>query len=115
MKMAWAEVNILGKVQRIFRNYKTACERFDTPGNTDVLEIPRKDAIASVRNQIWERTKGDCEWCGKPISEQSLHMHEVIHRGKGGEVSLQNSVGLCYECHFSLGHGDRAPRFGEKT
>ena len=87
----------------------------EVPGNTDILYMPKYDAVKNIRDQIWDRCKGECEWCSKIISKDSMHMHEKIHRGQGGEISLENSCGICYECHFGpLGHGNRAPRFGEK-
>lgn len=41
-------------------------------------------------------------------------MHELVSKGKGGEVSLENSIGLCADCHLNTAHGNRRPRFGEK-
>ena len=38
-------------------------------------------------------------------------MHEKQHRGKGGEISLENSEGLCAFCHLEVEHGDRRPQF----
>jgi len=61
------------------------------------------------------KTVYECEWCTAPISEQSMHMHEMVSRGNGGEISLSNGVGICYNCHFGpAGHGDRTTRFGEE-
>ena len=41
-------------------------------------------------------------------------MHEMVSRGDGGEISLANGVGICYDCHFGpAGHGNRVTRFGE--
>jgi hypothetical protein len=43
-------------------------------------------------------------------------MHEVLPRGKGGRISLQNSIGLCADCHIlnprqKGAHGGRQPQF----
>jgi hypothetical protein len=42
-----------------------------------------------------------------------MHSHEQIPKGNGGEVSLTNNVGICYDCHFNTpeAHGDRKPKF----
>lgn len=80
-----------------------------------VILMSKREAISAIRLQIWHRTHGVCDWCSKPISEQSMHMHEMIPRGEGGEISLSNSVGICYDCHFGpAGHGHRVTRFGEE-
>jgi hypothetical protein len=79
---------------------------------------PKKDAVGAIRSQIWNRCGGACEWCGKRIKESGplfsrMNMHEVIPKGSGGEVSLTNSVGICYTCHFEddRAHGLRRPQF----
>jgi hypothetical protein len=42
-------------------------------------------------------------------------MHEKLHRGKGGEISFENSILICHPCHRHE-HRDRNPRWskGEK-
>lgn len=111
-KKAYVELNDAGTPVRIFKNIAYAvCS--DLP-DEKIRIMPYRDAVSAIRLQIWYRTKGECEWCSKPISEQSLHMHEIVSRGDGGEISLVNSVGICYDCHFGpAGHGNRVTRFGE--
>lgn len=95
---------------RIFRN---AHDAFTFSGEAKLM--PYREAVSAIRVLIWLRTKGECEWCSKIISERSMHLHEQISRGNGGEISLANSVGICYDCHFGpAGHGDRTTRFGEE-
>lgn len=55
-----------------------------------------------IRRAIWERQGGTCVRCPTIITWKSLHMHERVHRGRGGEISLENSEGLCYECHLGV-------------
>jgi hypothetical protein len=40
-------------------------------------------------------------------------MHEKVPRGKGGQISLSNSIILCYACHFrnAGAHGKRHPQW----
>lgn len=64
-----------------------------------VTEWPRKDAVESVRRQVFERAKKSCEDCGKPVTWSQLHLHEKHSRGRGGEISLDNCMALCYLCH----------------
>jgi hypothetical protein len=111
MKKAFVELSS-GTPVRIFRN-RHAAMLADFP-TVDIQIMPYRQAVSTIRLQIWNRTKGECEWCSKPISEQSMHMHEMVSRGDGGEISLVNSVGICYDCHFGpAGHGNRVTRFGE--
>jgi len=54
--------------------------------------------------------------CSAPFTEQQMHMHERHARGKFidgkfGEISLENSEGLCAYCHLQVEHGDRQPQF----
>lgn len=94
-----------------------------------VTELPRTEAIARIRKQVWERCAGKCEFCSKNIIEDGplwlrMHLHELIPRGKYdtetqtfGEYSLTNSVGICQKCHEEdeRGHANRKLRFGEVT
>jgi 5-methylcytosine-specific restriction endonuclease McrA len=95
-----------GPIIRIYRGLPDSATWFLADG--------RRDAVAEVRRQVFERSGGQCEYCGKLINWH-FHMHEKIPRGKGGEVSLVNCVALCASCHIGSNgeHGKRRPRFGE--
>lgn len=72
--------------------------------DVDVKEWPRSDAISAIRHQIFVRTNGQCEYCGETILENGslykrMHMHETKLRSLGGDISVENSVGICYNCH----------------
>ena len=43
---------------------------------------------------------GTCEICGKPARDEGVSPHEKTPRGRGGKVSLENSV-MCHwqPCH----------------
>src|SRR5690349_14503573 len=84
-----------------------------------IQKMDRSEAVGSIRRQVFERAGYECEWCGRPIilergAPNSGEMHEVLPRGKGGEISLANSVAICKSCHRNIGHGDRRLRFGER-
>ena len=83
-----------------------------------LFTCPKKDAVSEIRKQIWQRCAGNCEWCRKRIIQdgplkQKMHMHEKILKGSGGEVSLDNSCGICENCHANSpeAHGDRKPQW----
>ena len=92
------------------RIYGTAQAFADRESGDWVDSRPRAEAVAAIRHQIFVRSKGDCELCGSPITEQIGHMHEMQHRGKGGDISLANSVMACAKCHKHQ-HRDREPKF----
>jgi hypothetical protein len=98
------------RVQKIFRSRKAAIV-----SHALLATMPRAAAVSEIRHQLYERSKGNCELCGDIVTEQSAHMHERKHRGRGGEISLENSVFICYACHLGPrgAHGARRPRFGE--
>lgn len=85
-----------GRVSRIFRYPGQA---ITDPEQHLIRELPKIVAVKDVRDQVFERTRDQCEWCGNIITWKTMHMHEKVFRSKGGEVSLENCVGICYECH----------------
>ena len=76
-----------------------------------------KSEIAAVRQTIFARQNGHCLWCDKPLTPDQAHMHEKVFRSHGGEISLENSIILCYACHFGNknAHGGRHPQFSKKV
>lgn len=103
----FVEKDASGNIIRIFR----------TPGAAAaskgiVVEWPRKDAVEAIRRQVFKRSGNECEYCGGPVTWK-FHMHEKIPRGERGEISLENCVALCSDCHLNGEHGNRKPRFGE--
>lgn len=121
----WVE-RIDGRIVRIFRS--THGEAWKRAMEAETLETcPKRDAVGAIRKQIWERCGGRCEWCGKRITESGplwkrMHQHEGVPKGKAitpsgepGEVSLENCVGICQDCHFNSpeAHGDRKPRWSK--
>lgn len=78
------------------------------------MRQPTKDEISYIRKELFTRQKGLCLWCGARLTSKMAHMHERLFRGKGGKISLDNSIILCYSCHMNDAHGDRKPKFGGK-
>jgi HNH endonuclease len=110
----WVE-KIDGRIVRIFRSTKS--EDFSRAiGAGTAITCPKFDAVGAIRKQIWARCGGRCEDCGRPVTETGSlyrrgHMHEVLPKGNGGEVSLDNCRFLCYNCHINVAHGNRRPQF----
>lgn len=111
LKIVLVEINDHGDPIRIFDNSKAA--RLHPVEN--VREWDRTNAVHLIREAIFRRSKGDCEWCGRFVTRDSGEMHEVHARGKRdingnyGEISISNSVFICHNCHTGPNgaHGDR--------
>lgn len=97
---------------RIFKNFKAIPLE-----EMAVYLMDRRDAVGSIRHQIFVRQEGHCDKCNEIVTEQQMHLHEKIFRSKGGEISLDNSIGLCASCHEfgpDAEHRNRKPRFTRK-
>lgn len=110
MKTVWVELGLDGRAIRIFRNKKSAYSAYETPGPS-IAKLDRSQAVREIRRQIYDRQQGRCLYCPTLLSWAGMHLHEKQHRGQGGEISLANSAGLCYNCHINGEHGDRKPNF----
>lgn len=75
--------------------------------------MDKAQAVGAIRHEIFERQHRECIRCGTPITEAQMHLHERKTRGQGGEISLDNSEGLCADCHIGRSgeHGNRRPQF----
>ena len=99
------------QIIRIFRvNHEAYALSVEHP--EQVGYVARKVAVEEIRKSVFKRATDDdgithCEDCGKRIDFFTGHMHERLAKGKGGEVSIMNSVALCPRCHLEVEHGDR--------
>lgn len=108
-RWVWVEVSEDGaRVVRIFKSEKTA---FDRGQNIDWMTY--EQAVGDIRHQTFMRSNGFCELCASVVTEKSGHLHEMKHRGKGGEISLDNSVFICARTHKHE-HRDRNPHWTKK-
>jgi hypothetical protein len=107
-KMVWVEENAKFQAIHIFKS-ESAARRSGRQISVMLYAV----AVYQVRHQTFLRSKGECELCATPITESGGHLHEQVHRGKGGEISMENSVFICPTCHAAA-HADRNPRFSKK-
>jgi hypothetical protein len=110
MRLTWVELKD-GQVVRIFKSGRAAMQ---VPGIETTCFFYRAIAVIAIRHQLFLRSQGFCELCATSITEKWAHMHELKHRGKGGEISMDNSVMACAKCHQHE-HKDRNPRFSKKS
>lgn len=103
------EVDETGGIVRIFKTTHDAVEfAFDSPALVKTTQY--RDAVEEVRRRVFERANSRCEWCGVVLTWRTGQMHEMLPRSRGGEISLANSVFICYGCHQGRpesAHGDR--------
>jgi 5-methylcytosine-specific restriction endonuclease McrA len=107
----WVEIDEDRKPLRVFKNHKAMVLAMPYVEDGYTAQMERREAVGAIREAIWTRQSGICLNCPTILTRGSFHMHEKISRGHGGEVSLENSVGLCYTCHITIAHGDRLPQF----
>ena len=116
IKPCLVEVGADRRVVRIFKSTRAAYKWLVTEHHGALLKrVEREVAVKQIREQIWERCGGICEKCSiNRVTWDSGQMHEKQHRGKGGDISLENSIFICRDCHDAA-HHDRRPRFGERV
>lgn len=59
-----------------------------------------KDKLTTeAREALYERTRGRCEWCGKPMAWFAMAAHHRLLRSAGGTWALSNLMGTHHGCH----------------
>jgi 5-methylcytosine-specific restriction endonuclease McrA len=110
MKPKLVLVEVEENTNRILRIIRDKHEPFRAM-YVDIMR--RNDAVAAIRHQLFIRSKGFCDTCSAVVTEGSGHMHEQKSRGKGGEISLENSIFICASCH-KYWHRERNPHFSRR-
>ncbi|MDD2711249.1 MAG: HNH endonuclease [Verrucomicrobiae bacterium] len=60
--------------------------------------LPRKE-IKLTRQNIFERDRHQCQYCGRTLSKQELNIDHVHPRHRGGSATWENLVCSCIECN----------------
>ncbi len=109
-QMVWVE--IVPETGQILRILRTTFDAVRLPQER-VRQVAKMVAVGDIRKQVIARdTRNgfiECRFCGARLLPGTGHMHEQQAKGKGGEVSVENSVMLCASCHIGRdgAHGDR--------
>ncbi len=61
-------------------------------------EMPHKD-VKFTRENIYERDKNTCQYCGKTVDRSQLNLDHVIPRHLGGKTTWDNIVCSCKKCN----------------
>ena len=110
-KYVWVEIDPIEELPiRILGGFSDTLEL----EATSVKYMLRSAAVGYIRLQVIARAIRDklirCEFCGAVVTPQTGEMHEVVPKGDGGEVSLDNCRFICNECHTGAKdseHGER--------
>lgn len=68
--------------------------------------IPNKE-VKFTRNNLFERDKNTCQYCGKKFDRKDLNIDHVVPRLRGGRTTWTNVVCSCVPCNSRK--GSRAP------
>lgn len=60
----------------------------------------------SKRHSVWEKTDGECWYCGSEINPFTFHIDHVVPVAKGGTHHLDNLVPACRPCNMTKGSRD---------
>lgn len=96
----WVEIDEDRKPLRVFKNHKAMVLAMPYVECGFTTQMERREAVGAIREAIYVRQNGTCLNCPTILTRGSFHMHEREHRGQGGEISLENGIGLCYDCHL---------------
>lgn len=58
--------------------------------------------MKAVKETLFSKYGCKCEVCGKKFNKDKLTGHHIIMRCKGGEISEENILITCYNCHFGV-------------
>ena len=62
-------------------------------------KLPTKE-LKFTRNNVFERDKHRCQYCGKVFDRKELNLDHVIPRDYGGRTSWENIVCSCVPCNI---------------
>lgn len=60
--------------------------------------LPCKE-LKLTRNNVFERDKNTCQYCGKVFVREDLNLDHVIPRDRGGKTTWENIVCSCIPCN----------------
>lgn len=65
--------------------------------------FPKKE-VKFTRQNIFERDKNTCQYCGRVFPRECLNLDHVIPRDRGGQTTWENVVCSCIECNARKGN-----------
>jgi len=65
--------------------------------------FPKKE-VKFTRQNVFERDKSTCQYCGRAFDRRELNLDHVIPRDRGGRMVWENIVCSCIECNTRKGN-----------
>lgn len=65
--------------------------------------FPKKE-VKFTRQNVFERDKSTCQYCGRGFDRKDLNLDHVIPRDRGGRMSWENIVCSCVDCNTRKGN-----------
>jgi 5-methylcytosine-specific restriction endonuclease McrA len=65
--------------------------------------VPQKE-IKFTRQNIFERDKYQCQYCGRVLDRRDLNLDHIIPRDRGGKTTWENIVCSCISCNTRKGN-----------
>lgn len=65
--------------------------------------FPKKE-VKFTRQNVFERDKSTCQYCGRGFDRKELNLDHVVPRDRGGRMSWENIVCSCVECNTRKGN-----------
>lgn len=53
--------------------------------------------------KVFNKTKGECSYCGAILNEDNFVIDHVHPRARGGDNNIDNLLPSCYSCNLSKG------------
>jgi 5-methylcytosine-specific restriction endonuclease McrA len=66
-------------------------------------KLPQKE-VKFTRNNVFERDKNRCQYCGKVFDRSELNLDHVLPRQYGGKTTWENIVCSCVACNVRKGN-----------
>lgn len=58
--------------------------------------------MKAVKEYLYSKYGCRCEVCSREFRKSELTGHHIIMRSKGGEISEDNILIACHNCHFGV-------------
>lgn len=55
-----------------------------------------------VKDKLYAKYGKRCEVCGKKFKKEKLSGHHIVPKSHNGEISEDNILIACYNCHFGV-------------
>jgi len=65
--------------------------------------MPKKE-VKFTRNNVFERDKNTCQYCGNIFDREELNLDHVFPRDRGGQTTWENIVCSCIPCNTRKGN-----------